>query len=170
MIQGPLKAEELDTRVKAVLDGVALDSGRAAAAAYAVGAAKSLARIDLATYNVAAASAPLAVAARRKGKVAVYSLNALGRAGSFDVVPQVLTVLNENLDSADIAIAAAGALGGMMERHGQAPDEVVDALMNIAAKGDKKVRAAATAALGRAPLTAAKRVEIMQKLRVDPGE
>ncbi|MFQ5505743.1 MAG: HEAT repeat domain-containing protein [Planctomycetota bacterium] len=172
VLQGPITAVALQNKVDEVLQDVELDSNRAQAEAIAVSAAEALARLDPASFNVAEASASLARAAARKGKVAVFALEALGRAGKFEVIGEVQKALADNLDNAEISIAAARALGRMMARAGEAPKEVIDALMAIATNQDNAagIRAAAVSALGRAPLAASKRAEVLRVLRVDPRQ
>jgi len=171
VIQGPLTAIALQNKVAEVLEGSSLDAGRARAEKIAVHAAESLARLDTQTYAVANASASLAKACQRKGDIAIYSLQALGRAGTFETAADVAKVLQANLDNEAVAVAAADALGKLMARAGQAPEAFTSALMVIVQnKGNSaKVRAAAAAALGRAKLGTAARAANLDKLRVNAG-
>lgn len=170
-IKGPLTGEALKNRVDEVLKGMPLDENRARASEYAISAAKALAELDTDNYSLSAATKQLLAAARRDAKVAVPALEALGRAAGGEALSELTRILVSRKAQASVCRAAARALGQVMERAKAAPKEAVEALISIATDRslDVKVRGAAVAALGRAPLVPGERTKLLRALRVDPS-
>lgn len=171
-IAGPVEASAIKKKVDEVLMGVDLGENRRVATRISVSAAEALASLDTEAYGVSNASSSLATAAGREGQIALFSLKALARAGNSGALDAVLAVLGRNKANADVAIGACEALGRIMARSGgEANATIVTALTALAsdkAAVDRKVRSAAVAALGRAPLSGTQRSALFNALRVNP--
>ena len=169
-VQAPMTAVALRGAIDSVLQGVELGANRKEADKVAANAAFALSSLDPASFPVADASSQLLKAAGRSASIAVASLRSLGSAAGAGQLAGIVGILKKAKDKPEIAAAAADAIGRILARIGQVDQASVDALIEVVRDTDVdgKVKSAALAALGRAPILPGTRAAILKELRVSP--
>ncbi|MEZ6019146.1 MAG: HEAT repeat domain-containing protein [Planctomycetota bacterium] len=143
-----------------------LDGDRAQADRLAAHSAQALSELAAAGHNIAPTLSALAsTLAHRPDDVCVPAMNALALAGTSDQVQNLLAVLTEGGRSDEARIAAGNAIAGILGRH-NVDGDAIDGLRSVfASDASLAVRQAAGRALGRFPLSAEERAELLRRVR-----
>ncbi|MCK5941719.1 MAG: hypothetical protein KAI24_07115 [Planctomycetes bacterium] len=161
-IAAPLTAENLQAAVSSALEGVEA-AGDAKREDYASKASAAL--LDLASRkaNIAPAIENLTLQLNRADNVAVPAAKAIGLSGGEAQLTALLGALENGSD--ELKKASATAIGNILGRMSSCPDNVALGLMAaLDAASDTSLRTAIAAALGKAKVDAAKKLELMKKL------
>lgn len=163
MIDATFKSEDLRKLVLDAVKDVAAEPAKVRAAAVAANSGKALVRLAQNRVNIAGAVKAIASQLGRDDSVAIPVANAIGEGGSsIDALVGAIT----GGGSLDLKKASAGAAGKVLGRIKAITASQFGALKKIAADGsaDAGLRAAITAALGKADLSPAQRLELAQAL------
>jgi tetratricopeptide (TPR) repeat protein len=163
IVQAPLTGENLVAAVNQALEGVASPAG-ARAEAYAQKASSALAAMAQSKVGIGGALGNLALQLGRGDGVAVPAARSLGFAGGAGELPALVAALG-GAGSVELKKASAEAIGSILARAGNCPDDVAAALMAaLDSNTDTGVRMAVATALGKASIDPAKKADLLKKL------
>ncbi len=163
VIEAGFKPEDLQAKVDEALDGVDMGAINARAAKVAADASSALHTLASNRVNVAGAIANLEAQLKRDDSVSIPSANALGEAGtSIDAL--VAQITGEG--SGELKVACAKASGKVLGRGAAISDAHFGALQGIAAnaEADTGLRTEVAKALGKAKLSPAQTLQLLQAL------
>ncbi|MGE0143326.1 MAG: HEAT repeat domain-containing protein [Planctomycetota bacterium] len=145
-----------------------LDPRRKKADKVAVAAAHSLLRLARENVNVVAAAAELGKQLDRNDEVAIPAAAALGAGGTLEQLGRLAALVTGESTSAELKLAAAEAVGGILSRSSSVPDSVFDALLAVASNQEQPLdlRAKLVSSLGRGQLAPGARSQLAAALRV----
>ncbi len=146
----------------------AMDDRRARADKVAVAAAHSLVKLAMANVNVVAAAESLQAQLDRDDAVAIPSAAALGVGGTLDSVGKLSGLVTGDKASAELKVAAAQAIGGILARSSSVPDGIFDALLVLARDEAQPLplREAIVSSLGRGKLAPGARSQLAAALAI----
>jgi len=161
-ITAPLSPENLQTAVATALEGVE-DAAGAKREDYASKASAAL--LDLAgrKANIGSAIENLTLQLNRADSVAVPAAMAVGLSGGEGQLTALLGALESGSD--DLKKASATAIGNILGRMSNCPDNVALGLMAaMDSATEVNLRTAIAAAIGKAKISSEKKLELLQKL------
>ena len=165
-VENNLSSEDLIAKANEVAG--AIDSRRARADKVAVAAAHSLLSLARANVNVVAAASNLATQLDRDDAVAIPASAALGAGGTLEQIGRLAELVSSESTSAELKLAAAEAVGGILARSNSVPDGVFDALLAIARSDEQPLdlRTRIVSSLGKGRLTPGARSQLAAALAV----
>ena len=163
IIKAPLTGDNMVEAVNKALEGVSNPSN-ARAEAYATQASAALLSMASSNAAIGGALVNLGLQLNRNDAVAVPAAKALGHAGGAAELAALTGALGGS-GSVDLKKAAASAIGHIVGRLGNCPEDVAAALLAaLDGNTDVGLRTAISIALGKSNLDAAKKTELMKKL------
>ena len=161
-IQAPLSAENLQAAVAAALEGVEDEEG-GIREGYANRSSQALLSLAVRGANISGAVDNLALQLNRGDDVSVPSAHAVGLAGGESHLTALMGALASG--SEDLKKASAHAIGGILGRMSTCPDGAAMGLMTaMDAATDVDLRLALATALGKAKISAERKLELLEKL------
>ena len=167
-VEGELSSEALVAKANEIAG--AIDPRRARADKVAVAAAHSLLVLARDNVNVVSAADSLSKQLDRGDDVAIPAVAALGAGGTLEQLAKVTSLVTAEASSAELKLAAAEAVGGILARSSSVPDATFDALLAIARdeKAPLELRTKLASSLGRGRLTPGARAQLAAALAVIP--
>ena len=163
VIQAGFKPADLQAKVNEALEGVDMSAINARAAKVAKDASVALATLAGNRVNVSGAIGSLEAQLQRDDSVSIPSAKALGEAGgSIDALVSQVT----GDGSIALKVASANASGKILGRGAAISDVQFGALKGVAtdSSADSGLRTAVTTALGKAALSPAQKLALVQAL------
>ncbi|MEE2886012.1 MAG: hypothetical protein VX951_01155 [Planctomycetota bacterium] len=163
VIQAGFKPADLQAKVNEALEGVDMSAINARAAKVAKDASVALATLAGNRVDVSGAISSLEAQLQRDDSVSIPSANALGEAGgSIDALVGQVT----GDGSVALRVASANASGKILGRGAVISDAQFGALKGVAtdSSADSSLRTAVTMALGKAALSPAQKLQLVQAL------
>ncbi|MAD33355.1 MAG: hypothetical protein CMJ88_06310, partial [Planctomycetes bacterium] len=161
-IPAPLSAENLQAAVAAALEGVEDEEG-GIREGYANRSSQALLSLAVRGANISGAVDNLALQLNRGDDVSVPSAHAVGLAGGESHLTALMGALASG--SEDLKKASAHAIGGILGRMSTCPDGAAMGLMTaMDAATDVDLRLALATALGKAKISAERKLELLEKL------
>jgi len=161
-ITAPISPENLNAAVATALEG-AESPGGTRAEGYASKASAALLSLAGRKADIGPATANLALQLNRGDSVSVPAAKALGLAGDEGALTALVGALQNGSD--DLKKASARAIGGVLSRMSNCPDDIATALMTaLDGSTDSGLRAAIATAFAKSKLDVQKKLELMQKL------
>ena len=161
-IPAPLSAENLQAAVAAALEGVEDEEG-GIREGYANRSSQALLSLAVRGADISGAVDNLALQLNRGDDVSVPSAHAVGLAGGESHLTALMGALASG--SEDLKKASAHAIGGILGRMSTCPDGAAMGLMTaMDAATDVDLRLALATALGKAKISAERKLELLEKL------
>lgn len=160
VVPGTITMPVLKPSLDAAFEAAELNDQRMQAEQFSKQAAEALAAMD--SGALVPATEALLMAIGRDDAVQVPALTALAKVGPAAAEGPALAVFMDTSASTEARVAAAGALGGSLARHGASLDTLM-ALKAALSSDEAALRSAAARALGRATLAADERTELLLK-------
>ena len=161
-IPAPLSAENLQAAVAAALEGFEDEEG-GIREGYANRSSQALLSLAVRGADISGAVDNLALQLNRGDDVSVPSAHAVGLAGGESHLTALMGALANG--SEDLKKASAHAIGGILGRMSTCPDGAAMGLMTaMDAATDVDLRLALATALGKAKISAERKLELLEKL------
>lgn len=162
-ITAPMTAESLQAAVSSALEGAENPSGDRAEG-FASKASAALLALAGRQADIGGAMAKLALQLNRGDSVSVPAARAIGLSGGEGELSALVSALQNGSD--DLKKAAATAIGGVLSRMSECPENVLTAMMDaLDGSSDPGMRMAIAAAFGKAKLDSQTKLDLMKKLR-----